>query len=125
MGGFFKQKILLVLGCGELLVGLDEVARDAVQGFNDGSSSETDGREARQRDQVPRVFHPDRAGGRNEKPFSKERTQQDREGTAAAIERAEEMRMAKEKSRNGKPWKCSSRARPRASMVETMSRVAR
>src|SRR5215203_2333322 len=84
MGGFFKQKILLVLGCGELLVGLDEVARDAVQGFNDGSSSETDGREARQRDQVPRVFHPDRAGGRNEKPFSKER----REGTAAAIEKS-------------------------------------
>src|SRR5215204_4394022 len=62
MGGFFKQKVLLVLGCGELLVGFDEVARAA------------------------RVFHPDRAGGRNEKPFSKERTQQDREGPAAAIE---------------------------------------
>ena len=86
MGGFFKQKVLLVLGCGELLVGFDEVARDAMQGFNDGSSSETDGHEARQRDQVARVFHPDRAGGRNEKPFGKERTQQDREGTAAAIE---------------------------------------
>ena len=50
MGGFFEQKVLLDLGCGELLVGFDEVARDAMQRFNDGSNSETEGQEARQRD---------------------------------------------------------------------------
>ena len=33
--------------------------------------------------------------------------------------RAEEMRMAKKKSRNVRPWKYSSSARPRGSMVET------
>src|SRR5215204_6293201 len=113
MGGFFKQKVLIVLGCGELLVGLDEVARDAMQGFNDGSSSETDGHEARQRDQAARVFHPDRAGGRNEKPFCKERTQQDREGTAAAIEEGRGDEDGEKESRNGRPWKYTSSARPR------------
>ena len=87
MGGFFQQKVLLVLRCGELLVGLEEVARDAMQGFNDGSSGETQGHEARQRDQVARVFHPDRTGGRHEKPFGKEHTQQDREGATSAIEK--------------------------------------
>ena len=55
MGGFFEQKVLLDLGCGELLVGFDEVARDAMQRFNDGSNSETEGHEARQRDHRCRV----------------------------------------------------------------------
>ena len=31
MGGFFQQKVLLSLRCGELLVGLEETVRDAMQ----------------------------------------------------------------------------------------------
>src|SRR4051812_7485161 len=87
MGGFLQEKVLLVVRCGELLVGVEEAARDAMQGSNDGSSGETQAHEARQRDQVARVFHPDRTGGRHEKPIGKEHTQQDSEGATSAIEK--------------------------------------
>src|SRR5215217_7875101 len=87
MGGFFQQKVLLVLRCGELLVGLEEAARDAMQGFNDGSSGETQGHEARQRDEVARVFQPHRTGGCHKKPIGKEHTQQDSEGATSTIEK--------------------------------------
>ena len=126
MGGFFKQKVLIVLGCGELLVGFDEVARDAMQGFNDGSSGARPMAMKHDNAIRPPVFSTLIVPvGAMKSHLAKNTLSRTEKAPLPRSKRAEEMRMAKKKSRNGRPWKKSSSARPRGSMVETMSRVAR